>query len=509
MHGANAARAMTRIVALILLPAAAMAQDEGRARWPQFRGPNAQGVAHEGNYPVNFGPQTNVLWKVPIPPGVSSPSVWGDRIFLTAYTSETHTLETLCFSRSTGAILWRRATAAQRIEKVHAVSSPANATPATDGTHVVAYFASAGLTCYNMDGNELWQKSLPLTESPFGSGTSPIIVGNLVLLNRDNSANPFARDESQSHVLAVDVRSGETVWNAPRPGSFVRYSTPVACSHEGVQQVLLVGSSRLTAYELSSGKELWWADGLPPQACATPAVDDERVYASGTGMFGEPEAFLGIPEFEEFLKDHDKDGDGLVGMDEIPKDLMIVDRRATGGAGNSPLTQFIQGTDKNGDKKFSKEEWDGMRSRVTSFMASSKPGICAIRLGGAGKLHETQTQWQSNRGVAEVPSPLIYQGRLYLLRNGGIVHCRDARDGRELFSGRLAATGGYYASPVAGDDKIYFASDQGVITVLKASDELNMLGQTNLGDRIMATPALVDSTIYVRTDHHLYAFRSQ
>src|SRR5262245_46891423 len=137
-----------------------------------------------------------------------------------------------------------------------------------------------------------------------------------------------------------------------------------------------------------------------------------------------------------------------------------------------------------------------MRSRVTTFMASSKPGVFAIRLGGTGKVSEMQTAWKITRGVAEVPSPLVYQGRLYLLRNGGIVHCRDAGDGREIFTARLGASGGYYASPVAGDGKIYVASDQGVVTILKASDELNVLGQTNLDERIMATPALVNSTLY-------------
>ena len=114
--------------------------------------------------------------------------------------------------------------------------------------------------------------------------------------------------------------------------------------------------------------------------------------------------------------------------------------------------------------------------------------------------------WQQSRGVPEVPTPLVYDGRIYVVRNGGIVHCRDPSDGGQLFRGRLGAIGGYYASPVAADGKIYFDSERGVVTVLASGDRLDVLARNKLGEPIMATPALVDGKIYVRTDVHLYAF---
>ena len=106
-------------------------------------------------------------------------------------------------------------------------------------------------------------------------------------------------------------------------------------------------------------------------------------------------------------------------------------------------------------------------------------------------------------------SVVIYEGRLYVVRNGGIVHCRDPRDGSQFFRGRLGSIGGYYASPVAGDGKIYFASDRGIITVIASGDTLEVLARNDLEERIMATPALVAGSIYVRTAAHLYAFGSK
>jgi outer membrane protein assembly factor BamB len=110
------------------------------------------------------------------------------------------------------------------------------------------------------------------------------------------------------------------------------------------------------------------------------------------------------------------------------------------------------------------------------------------------------------KGVPGVPSPLYYEGRLYTVLNGGIVFSRLAKTGELLYSGRLGATGYYYASPVAADRKIFVASEEGVVVVLEAGDQLNVLARNQLDGAILATPAIVDGKIYVRTVSHLYAF---
>ena len=105
-----------------------------------------------------------------------------------------------------------------------------------------------------------------------------------------------------------------------------------------------------------------------------------------------------------------------------------------------------------------------------------------------------------------MPSPLFYRGRVHLVKNLGIATCYDARTGERKYQGRLDAAGDYYASPVGSDGKVYMASERGVVVVLEAGDELNVLARNDLGERIMATPAIVDGKLYVRTHEHLFAF---
>jgi outer membrane protein assembly factor BamB len=114
--------------------------------------------------------------------------------------------------------------------------------------------------------------------------------------------------------------------------------------------------------------------------------------------------------------------------------------------------------------------------------------------------------WTELKGVPEVPSPLLYRNRLYYVKNGGVLTCRDPKTGKAIFEERLDAPGGYYASPVAADGKIYTASDRGMVVVLEAADTLRVLARNELKEPIMATPAIVDNKLYVRTDNQLYAF---
>ncbi len=114
--------------------------------------------------------------------------------------------------------------------------------------------------------------------------------------------------------------------------------------------------------------------------------------------------------------------------------------------------------------------------------------------------------WKHEKGVPEVPSPLYYDGRLYSVKNGGMITCLDAKTGAEKYRARLGPGGPYYASLVAGDGKIFASSVRGVVTVFEGRDKLNVLARNDLQERISATPALLDGKVYVRTDKHLFAF---
>src|SRR5262245_6209214 len=130
-----------------------VATNSGEVRWPQFRGPNSSGLG-DATPPVHFGPDQNVRWKVAVGPGLSSPVIWEDRIFLTEFDQAKRQLSTLCIDRRTGKILWRRSVAPEQIEQVHELSSPAGATPVADGERVYVYFGSYGLVAYDFDGNQ-------------------------------------------------------------------------------------------------------------------------------------------------------------------------------------------------------------------------------------------------------------------------------------------------------------------------------------------------------------------
>lgn len=136
----------------------------------------------------------------------------------------------------------------------------------------------------------------------------------------------------------------------------------------------------------------------------------------------------------------------------------------------------------------------------------SRPVIRGLRPPTTSEPEEADVVWSAQRGVPEVPSPLVYRGRLYLVRNGGMLKCLDPLTGREWFDERLGAGGQYVASPVAADGCICFGSDSGVMSVVRAGDQLEVLARAHLGDRLTATPALAGSRIYVRTGRWLWAF---
>ena len=121
---------------------------------------------------------------------------------------------------------------------------------------------------------------------------------------------------------------------------------------------------------------------------------------------------------------------------------------------------------------------------------------------------ETHLAWKSTRSLPYVASPLFYKGRLFTIKNGGLASCYRADTGEVLYQDqRVEAAGDYYASPIAGNDKVYLASQKGVLLVLAAADALTVLSRVEFGETIMATPAIVGDTLYVRTETALYALR--
>jgi len=465
--------------------------------WPQFRGPNGSGLAAKGqNPPVKFGPEQNVLWKTPVPSGHSSPCVWGDHIFLTGYTKEKKELQVFCIDRSSGNIRWSRIVPAKQIEKVHPVGSPAAATPATDGERVYVYFGSVGLLSYDFAGKQQWTVPLPVPRTRDGHSTSPIVSGELVILNGDEPNDPY--------LLAVDRHSGKTVWKQTQSSSELRatsHSTPVVWE----KQLVIHLGDELVAYNAADGTRIW-SVSINTRGTSTPVIGNNVLFVGAWTNLGEPDLRVKLPDFEALVKQYDKDGDMQISKSEFPDDLMVAHRPEIGNVegGQVYVKPYFQMVDLNQDGLVHEIEWEGVFDFLSTF--SKDHGLTAIKLGGSGDITITHVLWQEKRNVPEVPSPLYYDGRVYMVRNGGIVSCMDAETGKLLYRERLGAAGPYYSSPIAAHGRIYIASGKGTITVFAAGDTLQVLARNELKEQIFATPAVVENKLYVRTVKHMYAF---
>jgi outer membrane protein assembly factor BamB len=473
------------------------------ASWPQFRGNGGAAIAaNDRATAVDLDPSRSQLWATELPVGHSSPCVWQDRIIVTGFNAGDRTLEVISLEMGTGRIVWRRTLEPSELENHHEISNPATSTAATDGKTVVVYFGSRGLLAYDFEGKELWRRALPMAKTPmgFGTGTSPVIAGGKVILD--------VQLGEESYLGAWDVSTGEEVWKAPRPLYNRGWSTPITWSEAGGSRAGMAAAGRFIAYDLTDGREVWWVEGLAQQVCATPSIEAGVAFVTSAGVLGERDNITVPIPFAEAVAAYDSDGDGLIAFAEIPESLLFADRHTSNGAGNMTVRQMLMFGGEKEIPSMNEEAWEKMRTQVADFKQSAmnQTSLMAVRLGEVDGAPAARVVWQESRGVPEVPSPLVYRGRVWLVRNGGLLTCRDATSGKSLFDERIGAPGGYYASPVAAGGKIYLASDRGVLTVVQAEDKLQVLARNDLSEPIYATPAVVDGKLLVRTLNRLLAF---
>ncbi len=390
--------------------------------WPQFRGPGGQGVSAETDLPTAWT-AANVVWRTPLPgPGHSSPVIWNDRIFVTAYrppegrlrryfTTAGGKLFVVCLDKASGRVVWEREVPTTDIEDHHSTNSPASPTPVTDGTHVYVHFGSHGLICYDFDGRTVWEKRLGPVKNTWGSASSPTLLGDVLLLNSDSDGDDF--------LLAVDKRTGQTIWQTSRTNVTRAWPTPVVWTVDGLSQIVVSGSRRVKAYDADTGAEIWTVDGLTKWVTPTPVI--------GHGML---------------------------------------------------------------------------------FAASNGPGgnaVLAIRPGGRGNITKSHVAWRHKRGAPYNSSPVLVGDHLFMVKNGGVMSCLDARTGDLVWRERLPARGSYYASLVAADGKIYAVNEDGEVTVIRAGAQFEVLASSDMSERTMASPAISGGRIFIRTDEALYA----
>ncbi|WDQ19017.1 outer membrane protein assembly factor BamB family protein [Rhodopirellula sp. P2] len=276
--------------------------NSGDLNWPQWRGPDGSGKTPATQSVAQWGPDTNVKWRTELPePGNSTPIVWEDRVFVTQPLTESNQRAILCFDRETGKEKWRRSVTSTESEASHQTNPYCSASPVTDGERVIAWFGSAGLVCWDLDGNQLWQRDLGRQEHMWGYGSSPILHEDLCILNFGPGNREF--------LVAVDKRTGETRWqrdslddeserelsgpeNDGNANDFQSdkarserlrgsWNTPIMVKANGHWELVAVLPRRVSGFDPATGQLLWTCGDAAPLAYASPVQSEGVIVALG------------------------------------------------------------------------------------------------------------------------------------------------------------------------------------------------------------------------------------
>lgn len=417
--------------------------------WPQWRGPNGDGVAQERNLPVAWSDNSAVAWKTPLPEwGASTPAIWGEAIFLTSHDGDK--LLALKLNKTTGEIEWTRqigtGTAkregAKREEKFHKLHNLASPSPITDGKVVVFHFGNGDLAAFDFAGEKLWQRNLATDYGAYtvwwGHANTPVLHENLVIsVCMQDSLEGERQQLSQSYLVAHDKQTGREVWKTSRmTGADAEqcdsYTTPIFVQVDRRLEMLVMGGNQLDAYDPASGKQLWFVPGLTGGRTITGPVAGHGLAFVTAGMRG--------PIHGIYLSGDGKLDDG---------------KRLT----------------------------DGKRDKTDAVA------------------------WKEDQSTPDSSCPVLWQDLLFLVTDNGIATCFDARSGQRHWRERLK--GDYKASPVAAEGRLYLLNTQGLCTVLAARPRFDKLTENQISDETLASPALSNGRIYIRGKKALYAIEKK
>jgi outer membrane protein assembly factor BamB len=411
--------------------------------------------------PLTWSEQKNVKWKTPIHGKAwSSPVIWGAQIWLTTATEDGRELFALCVDRETGKILRdQKLFDVENPQYCHPFNSYASPTPVIEEGRVYVTFGSPGTACLDTrSGKVLWERRDFVCNHYRGAGSSPILWGDLLIMNFDGSDHQF--------VVALDKQTGQTVWRANRSVDFKdlgpdgqpqaegdlrkAFSTPHVATLEGKSALISIGAKACYAYDPATGRELWRVEeGTSHSASTRPVV--------GQGLIFFPTGW--------------SSGQLLAVQSGVEKQ----------GAGSSE---------------------QGVLTPRSTLRGAGFAAIDANATGTASSGTELQVLWKSKRGVPRKPSVLLMSDLLFMVDDGGIASCLEAKTGREVWRERIG--GSYSASPVCAEKRIYFCSEEGKTTVLKASREFQNLAENTLNDGCLASPAIAGKALFLRTKTHLY-----
>ncbi|MEN9636245.1 MAG: outer membrane protein assembly factor BamB precursor [Verrucomicrobiota bacterium] len=444
----------------VLLLAGIAASSALAANWPNWRGPLGDGTTTTAqNLPETWSLSQNVKWKQEMPAwSGSSPTVWGERIFLNTPSKDEvvapppapapavpgkkarpkpaggrgpggQDLLLLCLDRATGQEIWRRQyDRGNDLKMKHNMTSP---TPVTDGKHVWVVSGNGVVACFDFDGHPKWTFDIPKNFGKigiqFGYGSSPLLVGDKLIFQM---LQGLYTDEP-CYLFALNANDGRKLWHVERPTDAEHespdaYSTPALLEVAGKKQVVVGGSDYVTGHDPETGRELWRGGGLNPtksknfRVIASPLVRDGMIFAP---------------------------------------------------------------------------------SRVTPFIA--------FKAGGTGDITTSQLAWKwTEKGSPDVPTPVSDGERLYMVDDQGAITCVKAATGERIYGPESTGIGRTSGSPTLADGKIYVTSETTETAVIQAGATFKLLGKNTLdGSYTLSTPAFVDGEIIMRTGTHLYCLK--
>lgn len=445
------------------------------ALWSRFRGPNGSGVNDGIGMPRSF----EVLrWRTPTPLGFSSPVVGEELVFLTAHEG-VHSLA-IAIDVSKGVERWRRHGPRELPAPQGEVgNNPVSGTPVTDGRQLTALFGDFGLVSFDAEGRVRWQRELAPFRAAGGMATSLILCGSHLVLQCDQ--------EFGSYLASFDVEDGREQWRTPRVGIVSGFGTPVLRRAVGGSDEIVTASSHVLAgFDLATGAARWELPGCSWLVKASPVVDGARIYATwnspdlvGLGFRSD------LDSFARLLERLDRDRSGSVERAEFEGEALA--------AVWDQLDLDVSGA-------LDDREWTIARRRGTNERA-----LAAHELEVIGDFESAL--WRHERSAPEFTTPLVYRGRIYTIRDGGVLHVLDASTGKLLSDRRVpGSTGAFFASPVAADGVLLLADHGGVLSLLREGDEPELLAQRELDEPVIATPALIPGAFLVRSYRALYCF---
>jgi outer membrane protein assembly factor BamB len=253
---------------LFLIVAAAKADEN----WPGWRGPRGDGTVRGApNLPVDFDIAKDTVWKTKIPGvGHASPVIWEDRIFLVSADEESQARSLMCFDRISGEIKWSKGVLQSPFEDIHRLNSRASSTPVTDGERIFVSFLDGEkmfVAAYDLEGNQLWQQRPGVFSSKHGYCSCPVLWKNMVIVNGDH--------DGEAYIVALDQKSGETIWKTERPNKLRSYCTPIIREIDGRTQLILSGSESVASYDPENGTQHWVIDGPTEQFVASLVYNED------------------------------------------------------------------------------------------------------------------------------------------------------------------------------------------------------------------------------------------